>query len=237
MVTSATFRYPGPLAISVAQVDQMSGGRVELGLGAGWYAAEHAAYAIPFPETPERFDRLEDTLAIVTGLWSAPEGTTFSHAGEADVELGGVACGQRRGTTGAVAADDDRGPRSLGRLGQTGRVRDRVVVSDVETTGAQFERVRAACREVDRDPDSLVYSAAQVVCCGETAQLLDRRADAIGRPPDQLRTDGLAGSPQEVVDKLGRFAELGARRIYLQVLDVHDLDHLEVIAAEVMPHV
>ena len=81
MMTSATFRYPGPLAIAVAQVDQMSGGRVELGIGAGWYDAEHAAYAIPFPPTGERFDRLEDQLAILTGLWATPEGETFSYAG------------------------------------------------------------------------------------------------------------------------------------------------------------
>src|SRR5690348_17843711 len=70
MVTAATFRLPGPLAISVAQVDAMSGGRVELGLGAGWFEAEHAAYGIPFPPVGERFDRLEEQLAIVTGLWS-----------------------------------------------------------------------------------------------------------------------------------------------------------------------
>src|SRR5690242_15867264 len=81
MVTSATFRHPGPLAISVAQVDAMSDGRVELGLGAGWYEAEHAAYGIPFPPTGERFDRLEDQLAILSGLWATPEGETFSYTG------------------------------------------------------------------------------------------------------------------------------------------------------------
>ena len=74
LVTSATFRLPGPLAISVAQVDQMSGGRVELGLGAGWFEDEHTAYGIPFPPLGERFDRLEEQLAIITGLWSTPAG-------------------------------------------------------------------------------------------------------------------------------------------------------------------
>ena len=81
LVTSATFRRPGPLAITVAGVDQMSGGRVELGLGAGWFDGEHRAYGIPFPDVQERFDRLEEQLAIVTGLWSTPAGERFSHAG------------------------------------------------------------------------------------------------------------------------------------------------------------
>src|SRR5690606_5899250 len=74
LMTSATFRFPGPLAISVAQVDQMSGGRVELGLGAGWFEAEHTAYGIPFPSTGERFDRFEEQLAVITGLWRTPAG-------------------------------------------------------------------------------------------------------------------------------------------------------------------
>ena len=81
MVTSATFRYPGPLAISVAQVDEMSGGRVELGIGAGWFEAEHQAYAIPFPPLGERFDRLTEQLDIITGLWTTPVGETFDYSG------------------------------------------------------------------------------------------------------------------------------------------------------------
>ncbi|WP_447646153.1 LLM class flavin-dependent oxidoreductase [Nocardioides zeae] len=75
LMTSATFRHPGVLAIQVAQVDQMSGGRVELGLGAGWFEGEHAAYGIPFPDTRERFDRYAEQLEIVTGLWATPEGS------------------------------------------------------------------------------------------------------------------------------------------------------------------
>src|SRR5579862_2669589 len=82
LVSPATFRLPGPLAIAVAQVDQMSGGRVELGLGAGWYAAEHTAYGIPFPATPERFDRFAEQVEIVYGLLATPLGTTYSYRGE-----------------------------------------------------------------------------------------------------------------------------------------------------------
>jgi len=83
LVTSATFRLPGPLAISVAQVDQMSGGRVELGIGTGWYETEHAAYGIPFGGSfSVRFERLVEQLDIITGLWSTAEGETFSFEGK-----------------------------------------------------------------------------------------------------------------------------------------------------------
>src|SRR5271167_2520000 len=81
LVSAATFRLPGPLAITVAQVDEMSGGRVEFGLGTGWYDGEHRAYGIPFPPLKERFDRFEEQLAIITGLWSTPVGETFSYDG------------------------------------------------------------------------------------------------------------------------------------------------------------
>ena len=81
LVTSATFRLPGPLAISVAQVDDMSNGRVELGLGAGWYEREHEAYGIEFPPLGERFDRLEEQLEIITGMWATPIGETFESPG------------------------------------------------------------------------------------------------------------------------------------------------------------
>jgi alkanesulfonate monooxygenase SsuD/methylene tetrahydromethanopterin reductase-like flavin-dependent oxidoreductase (luciferase family) len=82
-----------------------------------------------------------------------------------------------------------------------------------------------------------VYSAGQTVCCGRTGAEVARRAAAIGEDVAQLEATGLAGSPAQVVDKLGRFAAAGASRMYLQVLDLHDLDHLELIAAEVMPQV
>ena len=81
LVSSATFRWPGVLAITVAQVDAMSGGRVELGLGTGWYDGEHTAYGIPFPTLGERFERLEEQLAILTGLWATPVGEKFSYSG------------------------------------------------------------------------------------------------------------------------------------------------------------
>jgi alkanesulfonate monooxygenase len=235
LMTSATFRHPGPLAISVAEVDVMSGGRVELGLGAGWYEAEHRAYAIPFPPVNERFDRLTEQLAIVTGLWGTPEGETFSYDGahyQVSDSPGLPKPYQRPGPPILVGG---HGARRTPALAAQYAAEFNIGFSDEATTGEQFERVRAACSSIGRDPDDLVYSAAQVVCCGETEDVVRRRAEAIGRTPDQVRAEGLAGTPQEVVDKVGRFTELGAGRVYLQVLDLHDLDHIRLIAGEVMP--
>ncbi len=211
MMSAATFRLPGPLAIAVAQVDQMSGGRVELGLGAGWYEAEHTAYGIPFPSAGERFARFEEQLAIITGLWETPEGKTFSFGG-AHYSL----------------ADSPALPKPVQRPGPPVLVGGR---------GPRRTRVREACRARHRDPASLRYSVAQTVCCGRDAGELARRADAIGRALGDLRTDGLVGTPAEIVDKIGNFAQAGAERVYLQVLDLQDVDHLELIAAEVLPQV
>jgi len=235
LVTSATFRLPGPLAISVAGVDQMSGGRVELGLGAGWFDAEHRAYGIPFVDTPERFDRLEEQLEIVTGLWSDTTGA-YSFRGKhytledspalpkpAQDRLPIVIGGKGRRRTPALAA----------------RFADEfnIPFESVEFTRTQFGRVRGACEEAGRDPESLVYSNALVLCAGRDEDEIARRAAAIGREVDELRENGLAGTPAEIIDKLGTYAEAGSSRVYLQVLDLADLDHLRLVAEEVLPHV
>ena len=237
MMTSATFRHPGPLAISVAQVDQMSDGRVELGIGAGWYAAEHAAYAIPFPSTGERFDNLDEQLAILTGLWATPEGETFSFAGSRHTvtESPGL----------PKPAQQPHPPIIIGGKGATrtpalaARYADEFNLPFVglDVSEQQIARVRAACAEIGRDPDGLIYSNAHTVCCGADEAQVRRRAEYIGRTPQDLRDSTLAGTPQEIVDTIGRYAALGATRMYLQVLDLHDLDQIRLIAEEVMPHV
>jgi F420-dependent oxidoreductase-like protein len=233
MMTSATFRLPGPLAISVANVDQMSGGRVELGIGAGWFTEEHTKYGIPFPSTGERFDRLEEQLAIITGLWSTDGG--FSHEGEHY---------QVTDSPGLPKPVQDKPPIIIGGKGPkrtpalTAQYADEFNLPFVDEaeTEAQFARVRAACETRDRDPAELVYSNALVVCVGADEDEVARRARAIGREPDDLRENGLAGTPDEVLDKIGRYAAIGSERIYLQVLDLADLDHLRLMAADVLPH-
>ena len=237
MMTSATFRHPGPLAIAVAGVDQMSGGRVELGLGAGWFEQEHTAYGIPFPSPGERFDRLEEQLAVITGLWATPEGERFSYDG----------AHYRLADSPALPRPVQR-PRPPVLVGGLGKRRTPALAArhadefnlpfvDEETTGAQFVRVRRACEEIGRDPDELVWSNALVLCVGEDEAEVGRRAAAIGREAGELRDNGLAGTPDEVVDKIRRYAELGTERVYLQVLDLSDLDHVRLVAERVMPHV
>ena len=236
LMTSATFRHPGPLAISVAQVDQMSGGRVELGLGAGWFEAEHDAYAIPFPGTGERFDRFEDQLAILTGLWATPLGERFSHDGHHHRVVDSPALPKPAQQPGPPLLIGGHGKRRTPALAARYAAEFNVPFASEADTGAAFGRVRAASTDQGRAEPPL-FSAAQVVCCGADDAEVSRRADAIGREVDELRDNGLAGSPAELVDKIGRYAELGATRVYLQVLDLADLDHLELLATDVMPKV
>jgi len=237
LVTPVTFRLPGPLAITVAQVDRMSGGRVELGLGTGWFDAEHTAYGIPFPPLAERFDRLEEQLEVVTGLWGTAEGKTFSFRGSYYTLTDSPALPKPVQRPRPPVLIGGGGERRTPRLAARFADEYNVPFDTVEASVAAFERVRRACQEAGRDPGSLVYSAAQTVCCGRDEAELARRAEATGEQLAELRRSGLAGSPAEIVDKLGRFAAAGAERVYLQVLDLHDLDHLELIAAEVMPQV
>jgi len=241
MMTSATFRHPGVLAIQVAGVDAMSNGRVELGIGAGWFGREHEAYGIPFPDTKVRFERFAEQLEIVTGLWSTPPGETYDFSGahyrltESPALPKPVQGGGHRG--GPPVLIGGRGKRQTPAL--TARYADEFNLPfvDEDTTATQFARVRAACEEVGRDPDDLTWSNALTVCVGRDDAEVARRAEAIGRTSDDLRVNALAGTPQEVVDTIGRYAALGSQRIYLQTLDLADLDHLHLIADEVMPHV
>ena len=237
LVTSATFRYPGPLAVAVAGVDEMSGGRVEFGIGAGWYGDEHAAYGIPFPPTGERFDRLEEQLAIITGLWETPVGEKFSYEGThyQVVDSPGLPKPVQRPRPPVIIGG--HGPRRTPGLAAKYADEFNIGFSNVGEVAAQFGRVGEACEAAGRDPASLVYSAAQVVCCGNDEATLSRRAAAIGRDVAELRVNGLAGSSAELVDKIGTFAEVGAQTLYLQILDLDDLDHLADIAADVLPQV
>jgi F420-dependent oxidoreductase-like protein len=235
LMTAATFRLPGPLAISVAQVDQMSGGRVELGIGAGWFAEEHSAYGIPFPEVGERFDRYEEQLAVISGLWNTPVGETFDFGGTHYQLAGSPALPKPVQEGGIPIVIGGGGRKRTPRLAARYAAEFNAPFASAEDTARLFAGVRGACAEVGRDPDELVYSCALVLCVGRDDAEVARRAGAIGRDVDELRRNGLAGTPAEAVDTIGRFAEAGATRVYLQVLDLADLDHLDLVAAEVAP--
>jgi F420-dependent oxidoreductase-like protein len=237
LMSAATFRLPGPLAISVAQVDEMSGGRVELGIGTGWFANEHAAYGIDFPSLGERFERLSEQLHIVTGLWATPIGETYSYSGSH----------YQLSDSPALPKPVQR-PRPPILIGGGGKVRTpqlaalfadefNMPFNSLEATSSQFDRVRAACESSGRNGESIILSAAQVLCVGESEADVERRAGRIGREVEELRANGLAGTVSEVIEKIQSFAASGAKRMYLQVLDLSDLDHLRLVADQVMPHV
>jgi alkanesulfonate monooxygenase len=235
LMTAATFRLPGPLAIAVAQIDQMSNGRIELGIGTGWFAGEHSAYGISFPPLGERFERLTEQLEIIVGLWTTPPGELFSYSGS-HYEL----------TDSPALPKPVQQPHPPILIGGGGKVRTPTLTArfasefnmpfaSLEATSEQFIRVVAACEAHGRSADSLVLSAAQVLCVGESETEIVRRAERIGREPTELRTNGLAGTVDEVIDKIRTFQQIGASRMYLQVLDLHDLDHLRLVAERIVP--
>jgi F420-dependent oxidoreductase-like protein len=235
LLTSATFRYPGPLAISVAQVDEMSGGRVELGLGAGWYEAEHEAYAIPFPPLAERFDRLAEQLEIITGLWTATE--TFSFEGRYYTVTDSPALPKPVQSPRPPVIIGGFGPVRTPRLAARFGDEYNAAFQPVTEAARLFDATRRSCEEIGRDPGSLTRSVALTVCCGRDDAEVARRAATIGREVPELKDSGLAGTPTEITARIGEYARIGANRLYLQLLDMDDLDQIALLAAEVLPQV
>ncbi|MBK5332259.1 MAG: LLM class F420-dependent oxidoreductase [Ilumatobacteraceae bacterium] len=233
LVSPVTFRGPGLLAISVAQVDQMSGGRIELGIGAGWYEAEHSAYGFDFPDAPGRFDKLTDQLAIIDGLWNTPLGEMFSYSGKVHsvtnspglpkpvqqplpIIIGGGGKKRTPALTARYAAECNAS------------------FAPVETFSERKQRVEEACAAIDRKRP-MRYSVALVACAGATEADVTRRASAIGRDPAELRKNGAAGTAEETAAAVRKYIDAGANRVYFQILDLSDLDHVDFIANEVAP--
>ena len=231
LVTSATFRHPGPLAVAVAQVDEMSGGRVEFGIGAGWFEREHVAYAIPFPPLRERFARLTEQLELITGLWTAPVGESFDYAGTHYAVNDSPALPKPVQRPHPPVIIGGTGANKTPALAATFADEFNVPFASLDTIKTQFERVREAVDAVGRPTDAMTYSAAFVVGAGRDDAEISRRAAAIGRDVDELRSNSpLVGTPNEIVDQLGSFADVGVQRVYLQLLDLSDLEHLRLFA-------
>ena len=235
LVTPITFRLPGPLAIIVAQVDAMSGGRVELGIGAGWFDEEHTNNGIPYPAMGERFDRLEEQLAIITGLWSTPTGETFDFAGDHYRVERSPALPKPIQTPRPPIVMGGFGPKRTPRLAATYADEFNLPFFPASAFAGTCANVVAACEARARDPATMTFSAAQVVCCGRDDAEIARRAAAIGREVGELRENGVTGTPAECATRLREFADAGAARVYLQILDDTDHDHLRLIAEEVVP--
>jgi F420-dependent oxidoreductase-like protein len=236
LMTAATFRLPGPLAITVAQVDQMSGGRVEFGIGSGWFADEHTAYGIPFPGLGDRFDIYTEQLEILTGLWSTPLGELFSYEGKHYQLANAPALPKPAQRPRPPVIIGGRGAKRTPALAARFADEFNLPFVDAETSAAQYERVDEACRAIGRDPAGVIRSTAQTTCVGWDDAQVARRADAIGRSVEDLKQNGFAGTPAEVVEQICQWRDrTGISRIYLQIMDLHDLDHLELIAAEIAP--
>ncbi|RFA08764.1 LLM class F420-dependent oxidoreductase [Subtercola boreus] len=234
LVSSVTYRHPGIFAIQVAQVDQMSGGRAELGLGTGWFEAEHLAYGIPFPQ--KRFGMLEEQLEIIEGLYGTPAGEKYSFEGEHYRLVDSPALPKPVQTPLPVIVGGN-GTNRTPAIAARFATEFNTPFASIEATGPQFDRVRSACEAIDRDPSSMTYSSALAVVVGADEAEFLRRAEAIGRDPEELRASSIAGTASEAIDRINALGQLGAERVYLQVNDLHDLEQLEFIAAEIAPHV
>jgi len=214
----------------------MSGGRVELGLGAGWFGEEHQAFGIPFPPSPgERFDRLEEQLEILTGMWATSEGDRYSFTGDHYRLVNNPGLPKPAQSPRPPIIVGGKGTRRTPAIAARFADECNVPFTSTDDCRSVFSGLDAACERIGRDPSSIRRSAAVVVCAGRDEAEISRRAAAIGRDVDELRTNGATGTADEVADRLLAYGATGATTIYLQILDLSDLDHLRYIAEEVVP--
>ena len=236
LLTAGTFRHPGALAIAVAQVDAMSGGRVEFGLGAGWYEQEHLAYGIPFPASvAERLARLAEQFEVITGMWTTPVGSSFSYSGKYYQLDEGPALPKPLQQPMPPLIVGGRGPKKTPALAARFAAEWNVAF---QTVGAMREMVaaaEAACEAIGRDPATLCSSVALATVIGESAAEIERRLRATNQDPERLKDAGLYGSPADVAARLGEYAALGISRVYLQLLDISDLEQVALIGRELAP--
>jgi len=235
LVTAGTFRHPGVVANAVATVDQISGGRVVLGIGTGWYEREHQAFGMPFPPIGERFDRLSEQLRIILGLWTTPQGEPFSFNGRfwqlEEARNFPVLVQQPR----PEIVIGGTGPRRTPLM--AARYADEFNSGGGEGTRERYENVRRICEEIGRDPATLRLSATYQVICGSTRAEARNRLARLGPPGERMLARGVVGTPSEVVGALQELAEVGSEIVYLHIFDIDDLDHLRLIGSEVIPQV
>jgi F420-dependent oxidoreductase-like protein len=236
LLTAGTFRHPGALAIAAAQVDAMSGGRVEFGLGAGWYEQEHLAYGIPFPPSAaERLARLAEQFEVITGMWTTPVGSTFSYSGKYYQLSEGPALPKPVQLPTPPLIVGGRGLKKTPALAARFAAEWNVAFQTVEAMREMVTAADAACEDIGRDPATLCSSVALATLIGASAGDIERRAGATNQDPERLKVGGLYGTPAEVAARLGEYAALGISRVYLQLLDITDLEQVELIGSELAP--
>ncbi|HEX5039520.1 MAG TPA: TIGR03560 family F420-dependent LLM class oxidoreductase [Candidatus Limnocylindria bacterium] len=240
LVSPVTFRIPGNLAKVIQTVDEMSDGRVEAGFGAGWNESEHGQLGIPFPPIGERFDMLEEQMAIIHGLWTEPDG--WSYAGKhwtvsSSKQHGPISRGGRRHPH--ILFGGKGGPRLAGLVARYGDEFNLNSASPDDAPDA-YGRIRAACREVGRDPDEIVLSAMTGVLVAETEdEVRARVADllaALGRGVDDAdawladrRRRWIMGTPEQAMERVRALEATGMQRVMLQDFLPRDLDHVRLM--------
>lgn len=236
LLSSATFRHPAITAITVAQVDEMSNGRIDFGLGAGWFGAEHTALGIPFFTPRERFERLDEQLQIITGLWATPRGERYSFNGKHFTLQDALALPKPAQTPGPPVIVGGRGPKSTPRLAALYADEYNVPPSPVEKCAEQYQLVREASETYGRTKAPAVFSATVAVACGRTDAEVQKRYALMQQVSALPPEDAIFGSPDKVIEELTAFAKAGATRLHVRLRDLSDLDHLDLLASEVIPH-
>jgi F420-dependent oxidoreductase-like protein len=240
MVSPATFRHPSILARMVATADHISGGRVELGLGAGWNEAEHAAYGFPFSELGERMEILEEQLEIVRRQWTDDE---FTFEGRHyRLERSRAEPKPLQKPHPPLVLGGAGGPRAA-RLAARWADEYNTSFATVEQCRERSDRVAEACRAEGREP--IVFSAMLGCCVGrdarETLRRASRRLEGMGSTEDPAlllaRENMIVGEIDEVVARLRAYEEAGVERVFLQQIDHTDLEMIRLIGEEIAPAV
>jgi F420-dependent oxidoreductase-like protein len=244
LMTASTFRLPGPLAMTVATVDAMSGGRVELGIGAAWYEREHRSFGIPFPAVGERFDRLEEQLSVLVGLWSTPRGGQFTFHGKhyrLDECASFPELPQPREDHGTGCR---AGPPII--IGGAGKRRTPELAARFaaefnsgfgDGIAERFANFRRICTELGRDPATVRLSTTLPVCCGATRGEAERRAAALGAPGARMLRQGVVGVPGDVLRHLDEISAAGVDTVYFHLYDITDVGHVHLLGSEVLARV
>lgn len=244
LVSPVTFRLPGPFAKTVATVHEMSGGRVEVGLGAGWHEGEHRQFGVPFPSVKDRLNMLEEQVAIVRGLWTQPPGWSYEgqyyQLSDAVFEPSPAADGRQ---VPHIIMGGDGKPRSC-RMAAQYADEYNVVFATPERATTAFDGVRRACATQGRDPDELVYSALSGVLIGaDAADYRDRQrrqdevlgSGAVGVEPPQDRADRwLLGTPDAALQRVAALEAAGVQRIVLHNYLPDDLDMISLIGKTIV---
>ncbi|HEX3830596.1 MAG TPA: TIGR03560 family F420-dependent LLM class oxidoreductase [Solirubrobacteraceae bacterium] len=237
LVTAGTFRLPGPLAVAVATANAMSGGRVELGLGAGWYEEEHGQFGIPFPPLAERFDRLEEQLEILSGLWRSRVGAAYSFDGRhyaVDANRAFAATWPPHPAPPIIVGG--LGPRRTPELAARFADEFNAAFAPLDVARQRFAQVKQRATELGRDPSDLRLSIViPRVCVGVDEAEVRRRLRILGPPIGAIPDQGLAGSPAYVAERLAEWIDAGADRIYIHLLDVDDVEHVRLLGEQIAP--